>query len=174
MSRRIFVGLHISKSLRQRIEEYQKSLGGLRVRWIKPHNLHITLLPPWYTDDVAEAVHRVTKLEGKIGRIPVQFDKVTFGPHKNKRLIWALGKTPPELRNLHRSVRDLFSEQKKQRNFLLHLTVARFAPEKFKSFPYKKLQDQVMWSDTIDHLTVFESHLTREGAEYEVLGKIAL
>ena len=55
------------------------------------------------------------------------------------------------------------------KNFIMHVTIARFRQEEFSSFPIKKIDDKVSWQERIGSFVLMESHLSREGADYEIL-----
>ncbi len=176
MSHRIFVGLHISESTGKEVmkwsEQWKRSIPA---RWIPAHNLHITLLPPWEEDDIDGVKEKLKTIGKDIGLLQLEFHSVLYGPDPRKpRLIWAEGKTPEKLLVLKKQIERSFPNAAEHRPFLLHLTIARFHENDFRSFPVKMLHELIAWKDHFTSFTLFESHLLRSGAQYEVLGNYPL
>lgn len=178
MPKRIFIAIKIQPQLYPVITRWRKSyFGKLPVRWIKEKNLHITLVPPWYEpeDKIDNLTNKVE--EGLRGFEPfkVLFERVCFGPdEKRPRLIWAEGEASEEILALKRKVEEILHKTPEKRDFKLHLTLARFGSEEFKKFSVKTLDDRVFWEQKVDSFCLFESKLSPEGAEYEVLGTFKL
>lgn len=171
--RRIFIAISISPKLQQEILAWEKAYRQLPVRWLAGKNLHITLIPPWYTDNVESVIEKLRNLEMKTFHI--EFDRVTYGPDsKRPRLIWAEGKAFKEILELKSCLEKILNKKPEKRQFTLHLTVARFHPETFSSFPAKQLDERVLWQEKIKSFVLMESYLSREGADYEVLYKFTL
>lgn len=183
---RIFIALPISEALQLKILKWEKDFANLPVRWLQGKNLHITLVPPWYIQARTEADSTQTNAEldrvktalqavSGYGSFEVNFSKVAFGPEPQRpRLIWAEGETPKELIELIQKVHQLLGREEEKRPLKLHLTIARFRPETFSSFPIKQLDEKVDWRDKINRVVLFESKLSREGADYQILSEISL
>jgi 2'-5' RNA ligase len=169
VKRRIFVAVALSQALQEQIIAWQER-HHLPVRWIKGKNLHITLVPPWYEEDL----ERVKESLGKLCKhtpFSIALNTVEFGPPRQPRLIWATGDTTKEMLELKEHVEaalGIHSDQK----FKLHVTIARFRPEDFRKMPVKKLGEKVDWKEQINSIVLMESHLTSAGADYEVLEEI--
>lgn len=175
MKHRIFVALPISAALQEEIVEWEKKFSTLPVRWLHGKNLHITLVPPWYEENVEKIKEILQKVHGAIGSFEIEFEKVTYGPDPRRpRLIWAEGSTPKELVTLTTKIEEALGVTPESRPFRLHLTLARFRPEDLSQFPIKKLDEPVSWHDTVRSFVLMESHLSPAGADYEVLGEFAL
>ncbi len=167
------MSLPVSETLQGEIENWRAKYERLSVRWLAGKNLHITLVPPWCERD-AENVKEICR-RVKEKAFDVLFEKVEFGPDPRRpRLIWAEGKVPNELIALKSGVEKALGKEPEKRPFRLHLTVARFRPETFSSFPIKKLNEEVFWRDRVDSFALMEAHLSREGADYEVLEEFPL
>lgn len=182
-SHRLFVAIPISEDLQNQAFNFRKNYKNLHVRWLSGKNLHITLVPPWYTQDIASVKEKLESLKGKISPFNVKFENISFGPNQSSpRLIWASGKTPPqiiELKTLSEKAlgeknlgEKAFNRQPENRPFILHLTLARFRPEDFKNFPIKSLDERIDWVENINSIVLMESHLSQQGADYEILQTI--
>lgn len=180
MRLRVFVGLPVSGRLQTEILNWEKKFSNLPVRWLQGKNLHITLVPPWYEEDLEKVKNSLQVVVGS-GAFEMEFYKVSFGPNpRQPRLIWAEGETPKELLDLQEKLyRDPKLQmhanlRKEKRPLKLHLTLARFRPETFSSFPIKELDEKVDWRDKVDRVVLFESILSRGGADYEVISETPL
>lgn len=181
MKRRIFVAVSISKTLQDKIlaweKRWQSASRRIPVRWLAGKNLHITLVPPWYTEDVEAVKQQLAKVRfvGTKGDFVMAFRRVTYGPDpRHPRLIWAEGEAPREMVALKEKIEKALRVKPERRAFLLHLTIARFRTETFSSFPVKTLNKKVAWRDTVSSFVLMESRLSSAGADYEILESIPL
>lgn len=169
----------ISENLQAEIDAWRGKYDHLPVRWLAGKNLHITLIPPWYEEDVQSVIDKLKQAGEEFAPFQVLFEKVEFGPDTHRpRLIWAEGEAPKELIELKQKVEETLiqgtaarpeSAKRESRLFRLHLTLARFRPETFSSFPVKRLNEKVCWRDRIESFVLLESHLSPGGADYEIL-----
>nr|MBI5456041.1 RNA 2',3'-cyclic phosphodiesterase [Candidatus Levybacteria bacterium] len=170
--KRIFVALGISKGLIKKIQAWREARHDFPVRWISDKDLHITIISPWYSGRVERVIEKVKYANIALEPFSVQFKKISFGPKpEHPRLIWAEGESSGTV-VLENQLKRLFRKRKEKRDFLLHLTIARFAPNDFPSFPVKKLNGNINWKERINSFLIMESHLRRSGAAYEILSKI--
>jgi 2'-5' RNA ligase len=170
MLRRIFAALTVSERLGSEIEKWRARYRELPVRWLAGKNLHITLVPPWYEEDVEAAIAKLESAGHGMSSFEIEFRRVEFGPDPRRpRLIWAEGKTPPELVSLKSAAEKALGKKPEERPFRLHLTLARFRSETFSSFRIKRLEDEVLWRDRADSFVLMESHLSPQGADYAIL-----
>lgn len=168
------MAIPISDRLQKEISAWEKNLPALPLRYLVGRNLHITLIPPWYVDDIGKCDGLVKKTS-RFGRFNIKFNTVSFGPNiYQPRLIWATGNAPPEIIGLRDALSDIFDQPKETRPFRLHLTIARFNPIDFPTFPIKKLKENVLWEEEVNSVVVMESHLSRQGADYEIIAKAPL
>lgn len=180
---RIFVAVSVSDDIKNRAVDFQKRFENLPVRWLDGKNLHITLVPPWEEKNLKAAIGNLEKLEGKFKPFEIFFHGVYFGPNPRlSRLIWAKGEASQEFLILESECEKIFSANKKARKsanlahpareFSLHLTLARFRPEKFFGFPLKNLNEKILWRETVNGVVLMESRLLKSGAEYEILKEV--
>lgn len=175
MKKRIFVALPIEEHLQDEILEWERQFKKLPVRWLTGKNLHITLVPPWYAETVESVIEKMREVERSVGLFDIAFSRVTYGPTlREPRLIWAEGETPHELSVLKTSIENVLDVKPEKRSFKLHLTLARFRPETFSSFSIKTLDERVSWSQSCNRFVLMESHLSRTGANYEILQSFSL
>lgn len=172
--RRIFIAIPISDNLQQKVINWEGDLTKIPMRFLRGKDLHVTLVPPWYVNDTKDAEDTFKKEVAKHGRFTIAFDEISFGPNiYQPQLIWAKGRAPKDLTDL---CNDLFRGFGKNNNrpFVLHLTLARFHPEDFSTFSIKKIGDKVAWVEEVNSIVMMESHLSKDGASYEIISKALL
>ncbi|NTW54817.1 MAG: RNA 2',3'-cyclic phosphodiesterase [Chlorobaculum sp.] len=174
--RRVFVGLPAGRELAEAAMEFRRAHAGLKVRWVKPENLHLTMVPPWQCLDVDAVGRALSEAAARQPPFHVTFEQVSFGPDKRRpRLIWATGAAPagmPEFAGKLLAAAGASSESRK--SFLLHLTIARFNSLDHKAMETHKLREPVAWAGTLDTLCLYESRLKPDGAEYRELRRFGL
>ncbi len=174
MARRIFIALPISKQLEEHVAAFRAQHRDLPVRWLTGKNLHITVIPPWEEEQVEPITDLLETIQRTTGPISLNFHLVTYGPNKEPRLIWAEGEAPDQIFTLKHNIERTLSRAPELRPFRLHMTLARFAPEEFSTFPVQDLKDSVSWSDEASSFTLMESHRLPQGADYEILSSFQL
>lgn len=178
IKKRIFFAVSVSEDLQKEILKWQKKYLGSqpsfakategKIRWLAGKNLHITLIPPWYTGDVESVIKKLKNLE--IKSFNIEFNRVTYGPDpKRPRLIWAEDKAPKGILELKSRLEEILDKKPEKRPFTLHLTIARFRPETFSSFSIQQLDERVLWQEKVNSFVLMEAHLSPKGADYEIL-----
>ncbi|OGI69692.1 2'-5' RNA ligase [Candidatus Nomurabacteria bacterium RIFCSPLOWO2_01_FULL_42_20] len=178
---RIFVSVKIGKELENKIIEWQKSRDDLKVRWLKPENLHITLIPPWETQNIEEVKNKLKSLprgeqsELYGGEFDILFNKVSFGPKpEHPRLIWAEGKSPENFKKLRKNTEQILGVYNNHPDEYIHVTLARFDPRDFKKLKTRELNEQVDWKDKVKSVILYQSQTLPEGAKYTILEEIKI
>jgi 2'-5' RNA ligase len=174
--RRVFVGLPADRELAGAAMEFRRAHAGLKVRWVKPENLHLTMVPPWQCLDVAAACHALRDEAVRQSPFEVAFELVSFGPDKRRpRLIWATGKAPGDMPEFAcRLLAATGAPGEPSKSFLLHLTIARFNTHDFEAMGAHKLREPVSWPGMLDSICFYESILKPSGAEYRELCRFRL
>lgn len=165
----------LSDKLQSKAIAWRNAHPNLPVRWIADKNIHITLLSPWEENDTESALEKLEGLKGEFKEIHINFDWISLGPNSiEPRLIWAYGRPPVGILQLASAAHKALELQTAERNFKLHITLARFHTEDFKKFPTKEIHEAIDWEMTVKKVTLFESILKPEGADYRPLGEISL
>jgi 2'-5' RNA ligase len=174
--KRVFIGLPVDKVLKDAADLFRIAHGGLTVRWIKPENLHLTLVSPWKCENIEPVCAVLKRVADENAAVDVLFDKLSFGPDERRpRLLWATGKAPKALVRLQSMLLDasVLSDEA-CRPFLLHLTLARFSAKDYHSVPSGRFREPVSWRGSLDTLSLYESILKPDGAEYRQLCRFTL
>lgn len=179
MGIRSFLAFDLSVDIKKKIEtisdEIKKS--NLPVRWIKPENIHITLV---FLGDVKENL--IGDIKGKVENAvnkkisyKVWLEGLGVFPHvKRPRVIWVgLGGDIDRLSDLRDNIQSELSSLgfvPERRQFRPHLTIGRFKKETKGIFDVKKILERHydITSDAycLKELILFKSDLRPNGAEY--------
>lgn len=179
MKKRVFIALSVGKELTVKIFNWQsqwlksttaKNLeDSVNTRWISAKNLHVTLIPPWYVEsnETVTIKNLLREVRNISNSFELVFNKVTFAPPgKTSRLIWAEGPVSEALLTLKSRLEKGLGQKPQPRPFTLHMTLARFPPLKLKDL---SLHEKVDWKEKTPGLVLMESHLSRLGADYQIL-----
>ncbi|SCA56159.1 2'-5' RNA ligase [Candidatus Terasakiella magnetica] len=171
---RLFMGVELPDGVKDRLVPLCSGLK--EARWVPPHNMHITLAFVGEVDhgaafDLHEALCNV------------QFDPFDLSLHEvdcfesrgKAKVIWAGVKGEIEaLTHLHQKILTAVEQAglvPERRKYKPHVTLARL-----KNTPLEKAQDYMSANNglkthsfKVAHFSLFRSHLTRHGADYEVL-----
>lgn len=171
MKRRIFTGVPCSFSLSCSISGWIKKNQSLlpeEARIIQAENWHLTLIPPWYEEDVDSLLlnlKRKIKVV-KLSPFEIVFERISLGPTKNNpRLVWLTGKTNPKLIFLKDALEKALGKAGEERSFIPHITLARFKKEKNIKF----FESRVRFRERVSSFCVFESKLSSKGTNYEII-----
>jgi RNA 2',3'-cyclic 3'-phosphodiesterase len=169
MKKRIFVGIEVPDEIKTEIGKVQLWFQNLPVRWTPLSNLHITLVPPWYGENVDEVIQQLRKVK-KPEPVKLHFSLIESAPFVPKRYIWTEADAPYNLQQFDSDLYTITGQTMKRGfQFRPHITMARFRPEEFKTFQIKDLYVEVNWTMEVNSFTLFESKLLTEGARYEVI-----
>jgi 2'-5' RNA ligase len=176
---RIFVAVCPNAAIKNEIADLQEKFKDLspQIRLIPPENLHLTIAPPWYENEkgIEKIKEKLKTVCGKVKPFRLAFDRAAYGPTRHApRLIWASGAPVKELSTLKKEIEKALSLSSEKREFLPHLTLARFRPEHFASFTKKEIDLPVSWEWAIENFCLMQSQLHPRGAVYTVLRSFPL
>lgn len=183
MNRRIFVAIVLPPEIKKSIIEWQNVHSEIPVRWVRPENLHITLVPPWYADEneIYETAKSINSCLEKLNQFEINIKKIEYGPRQDApRLIWAGGEFSEGFTELKRNVESaLFQNPQtgflapEQKKTAIHVTLARFRPGELLVLP-ELSSTEVSWKFVFDEFVLLESELKRGGAAYAILNLFAI
>jgi RNA 2',3'-cyclic 3'-phosphodiesterase len=161
---RIFLAIQTPPEITEKISNWQSANSNLPANFIKPQNLHLTLVPPWQIEDPAPIIEKLQNFEFKKNK--VQLTQIV----QTKKVIWAQAETNPELATLKNQLTNLSQRKADPRPFLPHVTLARLqklSRDNFTSQP-------VAWTFTASNITLYESSLHTPGLDYRILAQTIL
>lgn len=188
--KRIFIGIPASNEIKVKVDIFHRQHQDLPGRWIEPRNLHITLVPPWqaHAPEIAEIIRNL-KDQPWVKPFMVKFDTIKLGPDpREPRLIWARGEASPPVINLRNKIYEALGQKLDDRPFKLHMTLARLrhsippqSPlilrgEGKAAHPLIILRggEKLDWTMEVDRFVLYESHLSPQGAEYEIIKEFGI
>jgi RNA 2',3'-cyclic 3'-phosphodiesterase len=168
---RVFIGIPAGEALCEQVQEFRNQHAGLHVRWIKPENLHLTIIPPWESGKTWEVCDILGQVASCFQKSNAVFTSVKPGPVASMpSLIWATGKAPPLFADLRDALYTrLPVVSAEQRPFLLHMTIARVSHKQLNELSGTMFEISVKWDAAFSRLCLYESILKPSGAEYRIL-----
>jgi RNA 2',3'-cyclic 3'-phosphodiesterase len=178
---RLFVAADLSdeqrEELRALVEEAKQTASFDYIRWIPEENWHATLA--FIGDKEPAEAAKVEQLTGEcIARKQViqgQPSRIQAFPHRDKPRLLAFKLNPGvEIQELHWLLTQALGIKERERNFRLHVTVARFrelgkeaANELNQAIKDLSTAKPELW--TFPSATIYESVLKQSGAEYKAI-----
>ncbi len=184
--KRIFIASPIPPKVKEAILNFKNKepFSRINCRFTRKENLHITILFLGYLDIkkiplLSKKVHQVTEKFLNEKNREIFLNKVCFGPFFKPRMIWVIGESKI-LENLSKELKKEFEKNQiffkdREREFLLHITAARFQkgvvlPKELKNFSLK-----VGWKFPLKKIQIMESILKpKKQPEYITLEEISL
>lgn len=182
MKQRIFIAINLPEATKEQLFEFQKKWRELPCRWIKPENLHITLVFLGYISD--EGLPNILKVLKEVSTkqvsFPINLTKICYGPPKKPaRMVWAEGEKSEELGKLQKDLEDiLFSssikglKEKEKKGYTPHITMGRIRQLEFRQIDPEErpeIDEDISINFEVKSIELMESHLSKRGAEYIVL-----
>lgn len=153
--------------------KWQQHNQALPLRWTDRDSLHVTLVPPWYEQDIGSVIEALMQLQGQVPEIKIQFSKIFFGPRPAQpRLLWAEGKATAQLYNLKEQFQEAV-QQEGNRKLRPHITLGRCTKPLEPELDYQNFQDDVFWNSVVNSVVLYESVRTEDGSQYDRLLEIS-
>jgi 2'-5' RNA ligase len=183
---RAFVALCLPADIIDHVSGLQKALKarGLRLRWVKPRNLHLTLkflgeTPVAAVADIGRALRRASRETASLS-LTVQGMGV-FPGIRRARVLWVgLGGQVEALQSLYSRIEDEFADlgfAREKRGFKAHLTLARMkgpvAPRELLA-AVEATGNYEPLPFLARRLTLYKSDLRPQGAVYSPMVEIDL
>ena len=183
---RAFVALTLPADIIEHAAGLQSALQaqGLRLRWVKPQNLHLTLkflgdIPAADAGHVGQAVQRASQ-----GTTPLALTVQGMGVFpgvKRPRVLWiGLGGRVEALQSLCVKIEDELADlgfAREKRGFKAHLTLARFkapvAPNALLQ-AFEELGNYAPRPFAAKRMVLYKSDLRPQGAIYTPLAEVLL
>ena len=178
---RAFIAIELSPEIKNELADLQQRLkqAGLKARWVKPGNIHLTLkflgdIDPGNVGNISAAMEAATE---KHAPFELKVSGTGVFPNLRKaRVLWAgLSEGVTELINLQQDLDKALVTcgfERERRPFRGHLTLARFRnrvnPAKLEK-TIKECDGGGLGQWTVEDLVLFKSDLNPTGAIYSQL-----
>lgn len=186
---RLFVALNLSDEMKELLDRDLQPIREILpypVRFLKPHNWHLTVtfLGEQDADSASRIAECVRKTASALSAPVLDFVRLGYGPHETgkesrvARMIWLDGsaETSKEVGKLKEILEaNLIASgvrfREETRRFQAHVTLARFDPIARRDLP--DIDKDCRYECASETLDLMISHLARSGADYEVAGRFA-
>lgn len=187
MNYRVFSALDLSEQVITDIFNYRKHLEQHLppiLRWTKADQLHITLkfVGELRENHLQPIQNKLEEVFSEVEKFQLQLQGSGIFPNKrNPRILWVGIHPSNDLLEVVRKNEEIFNTfgyPTERRPFQAHITIARFKD----NCAYQELtQFQLLWNtlkqdfqtqQSMDHLTFYQSTLTRQGPIYKIITKV--
>lgn len=157
--KRVFIAIPIQKDLKKKIVEWERRHKNLGVEWTTSKNLHLTLIPPWYVENIDEICDLLTQIGGNFSEFKINISRIETSP----KVIWALVENSTELLELKEILERILTKKPEKRPFNPHITIAKLRQKRIY------VNEKIRWNQKVDSVVIMQSHLSRKGADYEII-----
>lgn len=180
MQKRLFVAVNLPEDVKKRLFRFvEKEYGDLPVKWTRRENFHLTLnflgfIPEESIPEICESVREAAE---SVQSFEVGFQKIEFGPSKEKRkMIWASGEKCEGLMEIkHRLDKALGFHTREKREFRPHINLGRIEKKKWeKMFPGIEIEKNFVFSVPVSSVELLESKLEKGKRAYYILESFSL
>ncbi len=179
MPRRIFIALNLPSSVKKSLTSIQEELGSLFeskriIRWIKPDNLHVTLVFVGSSgdEDLVEISYKVKETALSHNPFSLKLEKIDYGPPGKipPRMVWAKGENTEKLDLLQKELQGKIMGE--DRRFTFHVTLGRVRKWQWKRIEPEErpeIKRNISLEFPVKSIDIMESNLKRGGSEYTLL-----
>lgn len=184
-TKRLFLALELPDSIRAALTTLQKELqkSGADVKWVEPHNLHITLkfLGDVALDRIPKILSALKKILPEKTTLPLTLNSAGAFPSKNApRVIWAgFNEQLPRLKPLVEKIETALAAlgfPKDDKPFFAHATLGRVrSPQNKITLAEKIIESGSRMQPrefSVDGIRLIESRLTSAGPTYTTIETI--
>ncbi|WP_347330727.1 RNA 2',3'-cyclic phosphodiesterase [Marinimicrobium locisalis] len=169
---RVFLGIELPEDVKQSLQSLPKQPS--EARWQTNEQLHLTLnfIGEVDNDTLETLRHRLQS--PPLEPVSLRLKGVNvFGSPKHPKALWAMVEPAALLQHWHHTLRDRLEAvglEQDDRDFQPHVTLARFGRKAVSVEEFLKANEEYLSpSFTAEKLCLFASHLSDEGARYEVI-----
>ncbi|MBU4298946.1 RNA 2',3'-cyclic phosphodiesterase [Patescibacteria group bacterium] len=180
MRHRIFIAINFPEEIKKEFLSEQGKWPELPVKWVKPENLHLTLVFLGYLSDkeLLDILKIVREAAKKHNPFLINLTKVCYGPPKKMppRMVWVEGEKSDELTELQKDLEKSLGVAE-TRPYAPHLTLGRIKTWDFRQIEPEErpeINEELNLGLEVNSIEVMESELKRGGAEYAVLESVPL
>jgi 2'-5' RNA ligase len=177
---RAFIAIDLEATIKDSLLSLLHELRAARadIRWVSPGGMHLTLkfLGPTGEGQVPKVRDVMTGVAGQHGSFPLELKGTgAFPGERSPRVIWVGVAAGPELAALQADLEAALAKEgfaREMRDFHPHLTLGRVkGPTRVDKATAElaKHRGESFGAMTVTRITLFESLLHPEGAEYRVV-----
>lgn len=178
---RLFVAINLPEKIKQELKNYQAEISDLPAKWVKPENLHLTLvfLGNQKEENLGKIFEAIERTVQKFQPFVLKITQACFAPPKMKvpRMVWVLLEKNKTLENLFQDlIQNLTSANipflHEQGAFLPHVTLCRLRKWEFQRMDPEflpQVNKEFNFAFEVSSVELMESKLKRTGPEYFVL-----
>ena len=161
-TRRLFVGLPLSKGLRRRLVQEMEAFPKEASLLTREENLHVTVffLGFVHEEQVADVCARVGEVCADIESFELEFRGITLMESpENPKMIWLTGDASEGLKKLREEIEKEFASFiTEKKAYRPHITLAKIKKQKWlKLAEQPVLKEKLHLIESIDCVSVFES-----------------
>ncbi len=178
---RAFVAIDLPDQILKELARRQAEFRAIcrDARWTRPEGIHLTLkFLGEIGDEQVKEVASELAVVGGFEKFPVEIKGFGFfSDAKHPRVFWAGVVAPPELADLAGRVEDALEKigfAREQRAYSPHLTLARFREARSQpelAQAAGRLAETSVGRFEVSEFFLYESRLTRQGAEYRKVAR---
>ncbi len=184
---RLFLAVDIPDHVRATLQEIQgriNLMGHFQIRWVRPDQMHLTLL--FLGDTSVELLPSLRSALEDVAENVSPFELTVdglgyFGSRRNPRVLWAgLGGALDSLQALYKGLADCVGATQPSQNDLAfnpHITLGRFrggASAGALTSALSSISVGPLGSIAVDHVRLYQSELMPTGARYRILHSVML
>jgi len=166
---KVFIGIPADPTIKNKYSKIKNKLGEYELRWENPDDLHLTIIPPWYTDHIPSEVKNLKIIQKLVKPFQIKLNKVCFAPNKRKmQLLWAQGEASDNLILLKRNLEKIFPSKETKRKLIPHITLAHSKKN------LDLLSFKINWVQNVNSIALFESHKVKNDKKYEIVKHVKI
>lgn len=185
---RAFIAIEIPEAIRRELSAIRSSFKPLlcrgRISWVPLSYLHLTLrfFGTSTRDQISEIIH-ACEFINSTAAFDLYLDRIGFFPNERRpRVFWCAYAESEKLTQLQERIETAATGSgfaKEEREFHPHVTMARIKEIKMDEADAKQLNEQIKgcrfsFVHLVESVTLFQSHLSSRGSEYEILKEFRL
>lgn len=186
MLHRIFLAINLPENVKRKLLTFKDKYQEIPAKWVKPDNLHVTLLFLGNLDDnqLSQTIETIKEVCDEQRSFVINLKKACFSQNQSgvPRMVWIEGEGDSKLFSLQKELeQNIFNldsfkyKEKEDRQFFFHVTLARIRQWEFQKMEERPVIDDVLnIKFEVNTIEIMESELKRGGPEYTILDSFEL
>ncbi|MCK4453781.1 RNA 2',3'-cyclic phosphodiesterase [Candidatus Parcubacteria bacterium] len=184
--KRIFIAINLPEKIKKELLSEQEKWPELPIKWVKPDNLHITLIFLGNINDqeILEIDKTVKGITARHQPFSINLNRICYAPPKKipPRMVWAEGEKVKELADLKQDLEKSLIDSginftPENRDFRPHITLGRIKTWEWSRIEPEErpeIDEEISLNFPVNSIEMMESQLKRGGAEYAILESVKL